>query len=284
MEQDLTFEQIQTALIKACRGKLKSLVKTKGRCQRELEASQKWEEVHREGELLKSHLGALKRGSRSIQLEDWATGQKRTLALDPLKTPQEEMALRFRRAKKLQKGIQPLTEWGKRLQEEIDKAEKVLQKIESATSLADLPPDQQKERSPKKTCEKKTVPIYREYISKTGFKIWVGKNAKANDKLTFQLANGRDWWLHVCGCPGSHVIIRLEKEEKPDTETLQDAMQLALHYSKARSQGEGEVVLSQRKYVSKLARGKPGQVQISKRQTAWVKADSNRLESFNLHP
>lgn len=114
-------------------------------------------------------------------------------------------------------------------------------------------------------------------------KIWVGKNAKMNEKLTFQLANGRDWWLHVSGYPGSHVIIKMNKDQEPDPETLKDAFQLALYHSKARDMGEGEICFTQRKYVSRLGRKKTGLVQISKHQTAWIRADPVRLQALKKH-
>lgn len=94
------------------------------------------------------------------------------------------------------------------------------------------------------------------------------------------MANGRDWWLHVRGCPGSHVIIRLDKNLEPDSETLKDALQLALYYSKARHQGEGEICFTQRKYVSRLGKNKTGLVQISKHQTAWIRLDPVRLQAL----
>ncbi len=100
---------------------------------------------------------------------------------------------------------------------------------------------------------------YREFWSRSGLRIWVGKKAKDNDTLTFKLAHGSDFWLHVHGYPGSHVIIKINKGKDPDADTIQDALQLALYYSQAKSQGSSrcinyakEVCFSVRKRVLKL--------------------------------
>ncbi|MCL4821954.1 MAG: DUF814 domain-containing protein [Vicinamibacteria bacterium] len=75
---------------------------------------------------------------------------------------------------------------------------------------------------------------YREYVHE-GFTILVGKADADNDELTFDVAEPRDFWLHVGGCPGSHVVVRnpgnLAELPKP---VLQRAAELAAWHSKAR--------------------------------------------------
>jgi len=51
-----------------------------------------------------------------------------------------------------------------------------------------------------------------------GFIVYVGKDAKSNDHLTFNVADKEDIWFHVKGVPGSHVVIRV-RENLP-TETV----------------------------------------------------------------
>ncbi len=241
-----------------------------------------WSHIQHEGDLIKAHFASIQKGVSSLIVHDWMTDQPYHLKLNPAKTPQEEMAARFKRAKKLHLGQEPLTQYLKRIQTELHSLEQQKQKlslVQTADELAAfkstlsfLPTSQTIPSAISPS------PIYKEYLSTNGVRIWVGKNAKANERLTFQLANGRDWWLHVRGYSGSHVIIRLGKDQEPDSETLKDAMQLALYYSKARLQGEGEICFTQRKYVSRLGKGKAGLVQISKHQTAWIRFDPARWQ------
>lgn len=93
-----------------------------------------------------------------------------------------------------------------------------------------------------------------------------GKKRRKNEQLTFSHAKGSDWWLHVRDYPGSHVVLHLHKREEPDPEAIEDAMQVALAYSKAKHQGKVEIVLTRCKHVSRLKKGRKGQVQLSNYQ------------------
>lgn len=78
-----------------------------------------------------------------------------------------------------------------------------------------------------------------------GFLILVGKGDEENDRLTFGVAEPRDFWLHVAGPAGSHVIIRnpdaLELAELPHA-VVERAAELAAWHSKARgARGKVEV-------------------------------------------
>ena len=69
------------------------------------------------------------------------------------------------------------------------------------------------------------------YKSLDGILIKVGENAKENDDLTFS-SYPNEWWMHVDGGTGSHVIICHEENTIPK-ETKRDAALLAVRYSKA---------------------------------------------------
>ena len=52
------------------------------------------------------------------------------------------------------------------------------------------------------------------YTSPDGIKIRVGENAKENDDLTMS-SYPNEWWLHVDGGPGAHVVISHERDTIP---------------------------------------------------------------------
>lgn len=68
------------------------------------------------------------------------------------------------------------------------------------------------------------------YTSHDGIQIKVGENAKENDDLTLT-SYPNEWWLHVDGGPGSHVVICHEENTIPK-ETKRDAALLAVYHSK----------------------------------------------------
>lgn len=285
MEKESAFLKEKGRLQKRLSKQLKKLQKKEEELSKNLMQCTQWEKVHHEGELMKFHFSSIKKGITSVVLHDWLTDQPYALSLNPAQPPQEQMAARFRQAKKMQKGIPHLTRYLKKIQQElshITQQQQVLELIKTMDELIVFEKENFVEKTKAPALAKSDLsPVYKEYQSVTGMKIWVGKNAKANDQLTFQIANGHDWWFHVRGCSGSHVIIRLLKGQEPDVETLKDAMQLALYHSKARMQAEGEICFTQRKYLSKLKRGKPGLVQVSRHQTAWVRSDADRFQRLS---
>ena len=68
------------------------------------------------------------------------------------------------------------------------------------------------------------------YTSHDGIRIKVGENAKENDDLTLS-SYPKEWWMHVDGGPGAHVIICNEEDTIP-RETKRYAALLAVHHSK----------------------------------------------------
>lgn len=94
-----------------------------------------------------------------------------------------------------------------------------------------------------------------------GFEVLIGKGDADNDNLTFKVANGVDFWLHVANVPGSHVIIRNpDRISEPPRPVLERAAQLAAFYSKARDAGKVEVHWCRAADVSKPRGFEPGKV------------------------
>jgi predicted ribosome quality control (RQC) complex YloA/Tae2 family protein len=119
---------------------------------------------------------------------------------------------------------------------------------------------------------------FRRFVSADGMPIYVGRNARENEALTFGEARPDDLWLHAHGTPGSHVVLRLEKGADPSHETLRDAATLALLYSDLKKSGKGEVIYTRRKYVRKVKGKSPGTVTVTQEKTVFVTLDRARLE------
>jgi predicted ribosome quality control (RQC) complex YloA/Tae2 family protein len=104
-----------------------------------------------------------------------------------------------------------------------------------------------------------------------GFEILVGKGDAENDRLTFEVAEPYDWWLHVAGYSGSHVVVRNPEElaELPRAVLLK-AAELAAWHSKARSAGRVEVHVCRVGDVSKSRGFEPGKVQLRRWQRVRV--------------
>jgi predicted ribosome quality control (RQC) complex YloA/Tae2 family protein len=101
----------------------------------------------------------------------------------------------------------------------------------------------------------------RVFQSSEGLTILVGKTSRENDHLTQKFARGEDFWLHVGGYGGSHVVLRNPaKLAVPPPQSLLEAAQLAAYFSQARNASKVEVHYTQRRHVAKPRGAKAGLV------------------------
>ena len=125
-----------------------------------------------------------------------------------------------------------------------DKSFPSIVQLASKLSITDTPPPKQErgEKKLKNTIKHEPRKPYFPYKSYDNIIIRVGREAPDNDVLscdpTYRLPS--EWWLHVSGYPGSHVVIRCSDDDLPDCyrETLKDAAILAAVNSKAASMGK----------------------------------------------
>ena len=131
-------------------------------------------------------------------------------------------------------------------------------------------------KSPRAASDERRGP-FRRFVSSDGLPIFVGRNARENDELTFGTAKSEDLWLHARGTPGSHVVVRLEKGAEIPPETLRDAATLALLYSDLKKSGKGDVIYTRRKWVKKTKGQAAGAVTVTQEKSLYVSLDRRRL-------
>jgi len=103
-----------------------------------------------------------------------------------------------------------------------------------------------------------------EYILAPNWVVLAGRTDMDNDRLSLHMAAPNDWWFHVRGQPGSHVILRVPKGQEPDRAILKMAAAIAAYHSKSRQGGIVPVSATRARYVTKPHGAKPGTVQIRK--------------------
>ena len=112
--------------------------------------------------------------------------------------------------------------------------------------------------------------VYR-YELPGGWKVMAGKTDTDNDQLTFKTARPDDWWFHVRGTAGSHVILVSRQGKEPDNKTLKRAAAIAAFHSKAREAGIASVSCTRARYVKKPRHVRPGTVEIRKESVLKVR-------------
>jgi predicted ribosome quality control (RQC) complex YloA/Tae2 family protein len=99
--------------------------------------------------------------------------------------------------------------------------------------------------------------------------ILVGRSARQNDAVTFDLAAPQDLWFHARQIPGAHVILRVAGRS-PTREALLQAATLAATYSQARGATTVPVDYTLVRNVRRIKGGKPGLVHYSGETTLQV--------------
>jgi len=262
-----------------------------------LRASEGAERVREDGELLTANLARLRRGLERVELDDFfgADGGgggggggvgRRTIELDPRKSPKENVESLFERYRKLVRSRASV-------EDELARARARRVALESfhARALAGedahvleeaaieaglLEPEQ--EPVPARRAPPEPRRPYRSFRGLRGSEIRVGRTAADNDALTLRHARGNDLWLHTADAPGSHVVLRLERGAEPDPEELLDAAHLAAHFSPLRGRPKIQVHVARRKEVHKPRGAKPGLVQLSGGRVLALRVQPERLE------
>jgi predicted ribosome quality control (RQC) complex YloA/Tae2 family protein len=246
------------------------------------------ERVLQDGELLKAHLGQLKRGQARVTLVDLydADGGERTLELDPRRSPHENVEQYFERYKKLVRSAESVAREIELAQRKLADCEAAL--AELAAPHADLmelerawverglldatqaPPSRKAAPEPRKP--------YHLFQGVRGSEILVGRTAKDNDELSTRICRGNDMWLHTADAPGSHVVLRLAGKPEADAEELLDAAHLAVHFSPLRGATRANVHVARGKDVHKPRGAKPGLVTLSGGKTLGLRLQPERLQ------
>lgn len=112
--------------------------------------------------------------------------------------------------------------------------------------------------------EKRKLLCVHEYALPGDWIVLAGRTDADNDRLSTKIAKPDDWWFHVRGMPGSHVVLQGGSGKEADRETLKYAAAIAAYHSKARKGGIVAVSCTRARYVTKPPGAKPGAVRIRK--------------------
>ncbi|MBQ3974383.1 MAG: NFACT family protein [Lachnospiraceae bacterium] len=236
---------------------------------RQIRDTEKKDKYRVYGELLNAYGYGVPEGAKSCVLDNYYTGEKLTVPLDPRLTPQQNAKKYFDRYTKLKRTYEALSRLTVEVKAEIDHLESIRASLDLSTGEGDLAmirremedagfirrhSDSKKGRS--RTPQSR--PLH--YISSDGFDLYVGKNNLQNDELTFKMAAPSDIWFHANDMPGSHVILKargLAMNDIPDR-VFEEAASLAAWYSSGRAQGKVEIDYLERRDVKKPGGARPG--------------------------
>ena len=229
------------------------------------------------GELIKANLYAIHRGDNVAEVINYYDENQATVKI-PLNvslSPADNAQRYFKEYKKrcvAEKTLEVLINEGDAELQYIDSVFDALSRAETSQDLAAIREELQKEGYLKGQVQKGRKPLPQrplQFVSTDGFTILVGKNNLQNDELTCRVARKSDLWFHTKNIHGSHVILKVEKNE-PTEKAILEAATLAAYHSKARSGSNVPVDFTPVKYVKKPAGARPGMVIYTTNQTVYV--------------
>lgn len=229
------------------------------------------------GELLTANLHAVKSGMKSALVTNYYTDPISTMEvpLDEALSPSNNAQKYYKQYRKAKSAYDMAEERMAETKAELEYLEGVLLYLENVTGTAEMLDIRDelllggyiKEQKKGKKEKSRSASEPLKYYSSDGILIYVGKNNKQNDALTFSIADSDDYWFHVKNAPGSHVIV---KSKEPQKQTLYEAAMLAAYHSSQRGGVSVAVDYTQRKNVKKPSGAKAGMVIYLKNSTAFV--------------
>ncbi len=233
------------------------------------------DEYERNGRLLMANLHRLEKGMTEITVENFFDGGSIVIALDEKKSPYQNAEMHFEKAKKSGASQAISAERLKTARENLSQAERLqseLWKINDQRTFerwrkANLQTLQKFLLVSKEEAEKQT--LFRRFRLSPNAELWVGKNAKNNDLLTFKYARPNDLWFHARGVAGSHCVLKSSKP--PSRDELERAAAIAAYYSSAKGAELAPVICAPKKYVRKPKGADVGAVVVEREEVLLVK-------------
>ncbi len=270
-------EQKKAAILKKLNTALQKCERKAYLQQSDIEESKNMDELKLFGELITANIHSIPEMVSTVSLQNYydADSAYIDIPLDKNLSPQKNAQKYFKKYNKAKSTFEHASENLKRTQAEMDYVESLIYQTESCESLQELAElndelasagfiTQPKGKSSKQ--DEPSMPLH--FVSSDGVDIYIGRNNRQNDLLTFKHAFKEDTWLHAKNIPGSHVIIH-GKGKIPDR-TIAEAAELAAYHSKFKNSANVPVDITKVKDVRKPKGFKPGLVLYDNLRTVYV--------------
>ena len=236
--------------------------------EKELLATYDRERLRQLGDILTANIHRIQKGQTTVTVEDFYDENMAQIevAISPILSPQQNAAKFYKDYTRMKNAEKELTKQIELGEQELTYLQSVLEELDRAESDAELEEIRRELQdggyvrpdSGKRKMKQGKLPPLR-FESTDGYPIYVGRNNRQNDELTFKLARKDDLWLHAQKVHGSHVIISCGGTTPPD-DTITQAAQLAAFYAETKGGQNLPVDVTPVKQVKKVPSGKPGMV------------------------
>jgi predicted ribosome quality control (RQC) complex YloA/Tae2 family protein len=232
---------------------------------RSLKDTAELEALRQSGELLLAYQYTLTPGQNELRAAYEVEGPELRIAIDPDLTPLENAQRYFDRYNRAKRALEDVPALVAAAEAELATLAQLSTDCDLAANWPDIDDVQQaldkfgywRGAAPARAGGGRSGPL--RVVSDDGFVIWVGRNSRQNENVTFDKAGPSDWWLHARGVPGAHVVIKADGRTVPNA-VFEQAAGLAAAYSAARGEARVVVDVTLRKHVRRIAGGAAGMV------------------------
>ncbi len=253
-------------LLKYVDSQIKKFKKIKKNIKVDLKKNENFEKYKNIGDILAANMHQIKYGMKKITVFDFYNNEEVTINLDPLLSPNDNLNFYYNKYNKGKRTISALDSRFLDIQNEIRYFEEIKMFIEKENDFIGIEEIENElnltnNGHKSKNKIKLNKPKKRDLLSfdYKGFQIFVGRNNKENEEISFSKGQPNDIWMHAKDIPGSHVLILRNNQKVPD-DVLLHAATLACDYSKAKKGDKITVDYCERKFVKKIKNSKPGNV------------------------
>ncbi len=224
------------------------------------------EVLKQSGELILAYQYTLEAGQTELRAQYEVDAPDLVIKIDPQLTPLENAQRYFTKYDKAKRALSDVPTLIKETKTELDYLNQLESDLELASSWPDIDEVQQGLQSGGYWQGKRvkriggggqSAPI--RIVTPDAYVIWVGRNSRQNEIVTFKKASPEDLWLHARDVPGAHVVIKFDGRTIPD-KIVDQAASIAAYYSAKRSDNKVPVDVTRIKYVKKIKGAKQGMV------------------------
>ena len=255
----------------------------------ELDKCEMGETYKKYGDLITGSIYMMKRGMKSVSLSDWYTdGSMIEIPLSERLTPAQNAQAYYKKYNKSKSAKVHLADQLEGAERELEYIGTVFDSLTRAQTerelseiRAELYHSGYASKMKNYTEKKRQAPLLMKFETTDGHTVLCGKNNIANDHLTTKLANRNDWWFHVKGQPGSHVVLEcFPGESDPSESAFTDAAMIAAYHSSAKGGASVAVDYTKVREVKKPSGSKPGYVIYHTNWTAYVTVDEAKVKAM----
>lgn len=255
--------------IKEARAKLRAKLAS---LERSLTDDAERERLRQSGELILAYQYAMEPGQTELKAQYEADGPELVIQLDPKLSPLDNAQRYFSRYNKAKRAVDGVPDLIEDTRNELAYLDQLESDLELASNWPDIDEVQQalqvrgywEGRPTRRIGSGQSTPI--KVVTDDGYVIWVGRNSRQNEIVTFKKGGKEDFWLHAREVPGAHVVVKFDGRRVPE-EVIEQAASLAAYYSARRADGSVPVDVTRCKYVRRIKGAAQGMVTYRNEET-----------------